>query len=185
MEILKKGRTAEHFGEITEPGCIVFTRLLPGLVERVWAYLTESEKRAKWLASGDTELKAGGKVMFHFKHSDLSDVDYPIPEKYRDMENGLSFTGRVLQVEPPSLLCYTWGEGSHEASEVTFELKPQGEKVLLTLTHRKLTKGEMVSVASGWHTHLEILADWLEGKSPAGFWKTHAELEQIYTTMVG
>lgn len=185
METLKKERTAEHFGRITEPGCIVFTRLLPGPVERVWAYLTESEKRAKWLASGETELKAGGTATFHFKHSDLSDVDDPIPEKYKDMENGAGFSGRVLQVDPHRLLSYTWGEDSPEASEVTFELKQQGENVLLTLTHRKLKKGEMVSVGSGWHTHLAILSDRLEGKSPKGFWKTHSELEPTYTAMVG
>jgi uncharacterized protein YndB with AHSA1/START domain len=122
--------------------------------------------------------------MFHFKHSDLSEVDDPIPEKYRDMENGAGFSGRVLQVDPYRLLSYTWGGDSSEASEVTFELKPQDENVLLTLTHRKLTKGEMVSVGSGWHTHLAILSDRLEGKSPAGFWKIHAELEQTYTSMV-
>jgi uncharacterized protein YndB with AHSA1/START domain len=97
----KKESTTAHFGKITEPGCIVFTPLLPGPVERVWAYLTESEKRAKWLASGDTELKTGGKVIFHFKHSDLSDVDDPIPEKYRDMESGDNISGRVLRVMPP------------------------------------------------------------------------------------
>ena len=184
MVALKEQRTDGHFGKITEPGCIVFTRLLPGSVERIWAYLTESEKREKWLASGDTELKQGGKVTFRFKHEDLSDVDDPILEEYKYMESGHSFSGRVLKVEPPQLLSYTWGEDSPEVSEVTFELKPQGKKVLLTLTHRKLAKEEMVSVASGWHSHLEILINRLEGKSPAGFWKIHTELEREYAARV-
>ena len=37
-------------------------RLLPGPIERVWAYVTESDKRATWLAGGEMELRVGGKV---------------------------------------------------------------------------------------------------------------------------
>ena len=47
-------------GTITEAGTIRFERLLPGPIERVWAYLTESDKRAKWLAAGDMDLRPGG-----------------------------------------------------------------------------------------------------------------------------
>jgi uncharacterized protein YndB with AHSA1/START domain len=43
--------TAEH-GIITEAGAIRFERLLPGPIERVWAYITDSSKRATWLAEG-------------------------------------------------------------------------------------------------------------------------------------
>jgi hypothetical protein len=35
-------------------------------------------------------------------------------------------------------------------------------------------------VGAGWHTHLEILADRLEGKEPQGFWKVHMPLEEEY-----
>ena len=35
---------------LIEPGTVKMERLLPGPVERVWAYLTESDKRARWLA---------------------------------------------------------------------------------------------------------------------------------------
>ena len=44
-------------------------RTLPDPIERVWAYLTESEKRAKWFAAGPMGLKPGGKLTFHFQHS--------------------------------------------------------------------------------------------------------------------
>jgi len=36
---------------LIKPSTIRFERLLPGPVERVWAYLTESKKRATWLAA--------------------------------------------------------------------------------------------------------------------------------------
>jgi uncharacterized protein YndB with AHSA1/START domain len=37
---------------LIEPGTVKMERLLPGPVERVWAYITESDKRAKWLCAG-------------------------------------------------------------------------------------------------------------------------------------
>ena len=39
-------------GTSTEPGTVRLERLLPGPIERVWAYLTESAKRATWFAAG-------------------------------------------------------------------------------------------------------------------------------------
>jgi uncharacterized protein YndB with AHSA1/START domain len=170
---------SEH-GVVTEPGTIRFERTLPGPIERVWAYLTESEKRARWLAAGRTELRAGGKVELHFRHADLSPTKEPIPEKYKSMENGASFEGRVTRCDPPRLLSYTWGEDSAAESEVTFELAPRGEHVRLVLTHRRLPPGEMVSVAGGWHAHLAILEDNLAEREPRPFWSTHARLEEEY-----
>lgn len=164
------------FGIITEARAIRFERLLPGPIERVWAYLTESDKRGKWLASGPVELRVGGQVELHFQHADLSPQTEPIPDKYKQYENGASFTGQVTRCEPPSLLSHTWEDGS----EVTFELTPQGEDVLLVLTHRRLTPGIMVSVAGGWHTHLGILVDHLNGRVPQPFWTAHARLEAEY-----
>ncbi|MBK6883055.1 MAG: hypothetical protein IPH05_08950 [Flavobacteriales bacterium] len=35
----------------------------------MWAYLTESDKRAKWLASGDMDLRVGGDVNLFWLHS--------------------------------------------------------------------------------------------------------------------
>ena len=43
------------FGIVSGAGTVRFERVLPGPVERVWAYLTESDKRAKWLAAGELE----------------------------------------------------------------------------------------------------------------------------------
>ncbi len=164
------------YGTILESGAIRFERLLPGPVERVWAYLTESDQRGKWLASGAVEPRVGGQVALHFKHADLSPHKEPAPEKYRSLEGGASFSAEVTRFEPPRLLSHTWADNS----EVTFELTPQGEQVLLVLTHRRLTPSEMQSVAGGWHTHLGILADHLDGREPRPFWSTHARLEAEY-----
>jgi uncharacterized protein YndB with AHSA1/START domain len=168
------------YGVVTDTGTIRFERVLPGPIERVWAYLTESEKRGRWLATGRTELNVGGKVELDFRHADLSPTKEPTPEKYKSMENGASVAGRVTRCEPPRLLAYTWGEDSGEESEVTFELTPQGKDVRLVLTHRRLPEAQMLSVAGGWHAHLAILEDNLAGREPRPFWSTHARLEAEY-----
>jgi hypothetical protein len=38
----------------------------------------------------------------------------------------------------------------------------------------------MLSVAGGWHTHLGILVDQINGRVPRPFWSTHARLEREY-----
>lgn len=38
----------------------------------------------------------------------------------------------------------------------------------------------MVSVASGWHTHVGLLIDILNGRELSGFWSTHARLKDEY-----
>lgn len=169
-------------GTLVEADTIEFRRVLPGPIERVWAYLTESDKRGRWLASGDMDLEVGGQVTLHFRHADLSPVREEIPAKYQDLRDGTSFAGHITRCEPPRVLAYTWAESSGEDSEVTFELTPQGDDVLLVLTHRRLgdDRDMLLSVAAGWHTHLGILADRLAGRAPQPFWAVHTEREAEY-----
>ncbi|HUK06032.1 MAG TPA: SRPBCC domain-containing protein, partial [Burkholderiales bacterium] len=47
---------------LIQPSTIRFERLLPGPIERVWEYLTVSEKRAAWLAAGEFDLRVGGRI---------------------------------------------------------------------------------------------------------------------------
>ena len=56
---------------VIEPGTVKLQRLLPGPIERVWAYITESDKRAKWLARGEFDLRVGGKIRLEFDNSKL------------------------------------------------------------------------------------------------------------------
>lgn len=168
-------------GVVTAPGTIQFQRTLPGPIERVWAFLTEPEQRARWLAGGPMEPNVGGAVALHFRHVDLSPTREPVPERYRQYEAGGIITGHVTRWEPYRVLAYTWEEGAERHTEVTFELTATGDDVHLVLTHRLLEAGpEMLSVASGWHTHLDVLIDRLEGRDPSPFWSTHSRLESVY-----
>jgi uncharacterized protein YndB with AHSA1/START domain len=169
-----------EYGVVTAPETMRLERLLPGPIELVWAYLTESEKRATWLASGHMDLQVGGRVELRFHHAELSTEKEP-PEKYRQFDKPMTETGHITRIEHGRLLAYTWSEGSGFDSEVTFELTPKGDKVLLVITHRRLGSREtMVSVAAGWHAHLGILLDQLEGREPRPFWSTHGKLEEEY-----
>ncbi|HZC45467.1 MAG TPA: SRPBCC family protein [Candidatus Acidoferrum sp.] len=164
---------------VTEPRTVRFERVLPGPIERVWAYLTESDKRRKWLASGEMELRVGGRVELKFRHAELSPKIEPTPERYKQFE-GTGIVGRVTRCDPPRLLSFGWGESPSD-SEVTFELTRRGGDVLLVLTHRRLRDREqMVRVSGGWHTHLGILIDRLNGREPGPFWSRHAQLEAEY-----
>ncbi|HWL08474.1 MAG TPA: SRPBCC family protein [Planctomicrobium sp.] len=166
------------YGKAIRKDTVRIERLLPGPIERVWAYLTESEKRSKWLASGEMELRIGGKVQLRFLHSSLTPHQEPTPERFKNMDCGVGFDGTVTECDPPYLLAYTWGG---ETSEVKFELTPQDEKVLLVITHTRLRdRDEMINVAAGWHAHVGIMEDNLQGQTPRPFWATWQQLEEDY-----
>ncbi len=170
-----------EFGVVPEARTLRIRRVLPGPIERVWAFLTESDKRAKWLASGEMELRVGGRVELNFRHADLCVQPEPTPERFKKHQGGQSKLGRITRCDPPRVLSYTWDEASGNDSEVTFELTPQGEDVLLVLTHRRLPdRRVMLGVASGWHTHLGVLVDHLAGREARPFWSTFARLEAEY-----
>jgi uncharacterized protein YndB with AHSA1/START domain len=169
---------SDSYGVVTEPRTLRLERVLPGPIERVWAYLTESEKRGKWLAFGDMETREGGQVKLVFHSTKLSAYDGPTPERFKKHE-GSGFEARILRYEPPRLLSYTWGGKAD--SEVSFELTPQGNDVLLVLTHSLLPNRQtMMSVSSGWHAHLGILSALLEGREPGPFWSEIERLEAEY-----
>lgn len=173
------------------PGEVRFVRLLPGPIERVWEFLTDSEKRGRWLAAGTLEPRVGGKVRHDFNHAQLTPQATPekIPDKYQQMvtDNGesCSFSGKVTRWEPPRALAYTWGD-EEPPSEVTYELATEGTQVRLVLTHRRLgdDRERTASVSAGWHTHLAILRARLEGETPPPFWATHTQLEASYAAQL-
>src|ERR1700733_13906179 len=62
----------EQYGKFTGPAEIRIVRTLPGPIERVWEYLTDSEKRSRWFAGGPMEPRQGGKLTLNFRHINLA-----------------------------------------------------------------------------------------------------------------
>ena len=163
------------FGVITEAGAIRFERLLNGPIERVWAYITESDKRARWLASGPMDLRPGGEMELVWRNGDLA--GYEPPEELARFAGEHRMKGHILRLEPPRLLVHSWDDDA----EVSYELSERGDQVLLTLTTRRLpNRAELVDVSGGWHSHLELLAAELEGRDPPPFWDLVARFRADY-----
>jgi len=166
---------------LVQPGTVRLERLLPGPLERVWAYITESDKRAKWLAAGEFDLRVGGKIRLEFDNSSLS-CEKAAPEKYRERQisKGHISEGVITRLDPMHALAHTWIWNGAE-TEVTYELTLKGKDVLLVIVHRRLQGRELqASVMGGWDVHTGILEDVLKGLEPRPFWSTHARLEREY-----
>ncbi len=86
-------------------------------------------------------------------------------------------TTRVLAFDPPHRLAITWGE----RGEVSFDLAPQGEAVLLTVIHRRLPdRDTALKVSAGWHAHLDMLGVRLRDQPTEPFWDRWSRLRAEY-----
>jgi len=169
----------DALGDFATPGEVRLVRLLPGPIERVWEFLIDPKKRARWFCGGVLEQKAGGKVEFAMCHKNLAPGEVP-PAKYAEVHDpGVTFEGRVIRCEPPRLLAYTFGSKN---SVVTFELMPQGKQVLLVLTHRTrgTERAQLGNYGTGWHLHLAMLVAQMERTPRPRFWALFAKLEAGY-----
>ena len=144
---------------LTEPATLKIQRLLPGPIERVWAYLTDSELRRKWLAAGEMEMKVGAPFELVWRNDELTDPPGQRPAGFRDEHR---MESRITELDPPRKLAFTWDN----SGDVSFELEPRGEDVLLTLIHRRLPdRATMLEVSAGWHMHLDVLVARADGQA--------------------
>jgi uncharacterized protein YndB with AHSA1/START domain len=139
--------TTGGFGTLLDAHTIRFERDLPGPIERVWAYLTESDLKATWIGPGDVPSEIGGERTLTWEGEDGA-------------PGGLTFRTRVF--DPPHVLEYDWIElnappGAIGNSYVRVELATDGNQVHLTLTHRALPIESYTTIGAGWHAHLDTL----------------------------
>jgi uncharacterized protein YndB with AHSA1/START domain len=166
--------TIDAYGVLTEPATLKIQRLLPGPIERIWAYLTDSDLRRRWLAAGDMKLEVGAPFAFTWRNDELTEPPGKRPDGF-----GVEHTmqSRITELDPPRRIGFTW-DGS---DGVTIELEPKGDRVLLTLTHQRVEKrSSLVGVSTGWHMHLDVLAAIAEGRRPDPFWDRWSGLHATY-----
>ncbi len=138
-------------GEIIAESAVRFERVLPGPVEKVWAFLTETSRLPEWHGEGVIEPHEGGSVSLMGGH----------------------IRGVVTAWRPHRLLAYTWnvfdaGEdvSRHPISYLEFALQAEGAMVKLTLTHRPIPEVFQKQTAMGWHTMLDLIEAGLRGEFP-------------------
>lgn len=172
---MKNPELPDAYGELIEPATLTIRRLLPGPIERVWAYLTDGELRRKWLAAGQMEMKVGVPFELVWRNDELTNPPGQRPPGFSGEHRMQS---RIIELAPPHKLVITWGA----SGEVSFQLEAKGNKVLLTLIHRRLPdRATMVKASAGWHMHLDVLVARMTGVQSEPFWDGWSRLHKEYT----
>jgi uncharacterized protein YndB with AHSA1/START domain len=133
-----------------------FERHLKHSVEKVWSYLTENDKLAKWFNELRVDdLREGGVIKF-------------------DMQDGTFIDLEILELKTFSVLEYIWGE-----DRVRFELyqESDGCRLLLIEKINKITDHTPKDLA-GWHVCLDVINALLDERtieSRKNEWKTWYE----------
>ncbi len=103
--------------------------LIPQAPEQVWRALTNSVTLAEWMFPNDFEPRVG----HHFT--------FQVPPNPKMNFDGLTVHCQVLECEPPSenktgRLVFSWSAGAPvENTQVTFQLKPDGNGTRVLLEH--------------------------------------------------
>jgi Activator of Hsp90 ATPase homolog 1-like protein len=123
-------------------------RRLEHSVERVWRAVTDPAELRRWF---------------------VSEVPWK-PEAGEEFE-AAGQTGRIVALEPPRLLAWTWGDERY-----SFELTPDGDDCVLVFTHVfDPALGPGWQHAAGWETYFNRLDAHLAG----GFLSEEAAHEGI------
>ena len=133
-----------------------FERLFPHPVDKVWAALSADD------------VTVGGEA--------------PLQST-----NGFVPAGQVTAIEPPRLLEYAWQSDGEEAGRVRWELSegPGGALVALTQTLPSAPAGRRPTALAAWHTHLELLAEQLMGRTVCPWPEDRTEeLERHYAALM-
>lgn len=166
--------TSDPYGALSEDATLTLERLLPGSIDRVWAYLTESDLRRQWLAAGTMEMRVGAPVELVWRNNELMENPGQPPEGFGGEHR---MESEITELDPPHRLSISWGS----TGGVTFELEPVGDMVRFTVTHRRIPdRSIMLNVSAGWHAHLDVLEARLAGREPEPFWDHWTELKAEY-----
>jgi uncharacterized protein YndB with AHSA1/START domain len=164
----------DPYGVLTEPATLKIQRLLPGPIERVWAYLTNSELRRQWLAAGQMDMTVGAPFELVWRNDTLTN---PPGQRPPGVAAEHRMQSRIIAIDPPRSLTIAWGTGA----EVCFMLDPEGDAVQLTVIHRRPSdRANLLNVSAGWHMHLDVLVARATGQQPEPFWDGWSRLRQDY-----
>jgi uncharacterized protein YndB with AHSA1/START domain len=131
----------------------VYVIYIASTAEKVFEALTDAKMSERYWTGNrvESDWKVGAPFALKLKRED-KDV-----------------TGKVLEVDPPRRLAYTFhpqhdGMENEPASRVTFELEQQKDQVRLTIIHNDFEPGSKVfeGISRGWPLVLSSLKSLLE-----------------------
>lgn len=164
----------DRYGLLSEPATLTIARLLPGTVDRIWAYLTDSDLRRQWLAAGAMEASVGAPVELVWRNDELTDPPGTRPDGFGEEHRMLC---EVVAIDAPHMLSISWGS----TGGVTFTLEEKGDEVLLTIVHKRIEDPEVrLNVSAGWHAHLDVLEARVAGSVTAAHWDNWTRLRTEY-----
>jgi uncharacterized protein YndB with AHSA1/START domain len=168
--------------ERVAPDTLRMERVLDAPVETVWRWLVDPGLRRLWFAAGsEPDVESGLELVFD--HDNLSADPVPYPPQYAQWK-GASTRERVLRMEPPRLLAFTWDGGKEGVA--TFELFPLGTQTRLVLTHSGISgPAECANFGGGWLSHLAVLQARLAGGVVRNFWELHRASEAAVAARLG
>lgn len=162
------------FADVVDARTLVLRRRLPGPIERVWSYLTDSELRRQWLAAGEMATQPDTDFELVWRNDTLSASAAERPEGFGAESRA---TCRLAEIDPPHRLAFTWPD----VGDVSIALRTDGNEVLLELTHRGVPDRAMaLMVGAGWHAHLDILVARVGGTVAPSFWSSWLALRRAY-----
>lgn len=132
-----------------------FERRLAHSPEKVWKAITDPAELTHWFPQDvEGRLVPGARLRFVFR-GEPPVLDGQVIE---------DFKGQVLEIDPPRLIAYSWGEDI-----LRWTLTPDGDGCLLVLTDTLADRGKAARDAAGWHVCLDGLEARLGGAAaPAG-----------------
>jgi uncharacterized protein YndB with AHSA1/START domain len=141
-----------------------FRRTLAHPVQKVWDALVDPDQMIKWLAEQKRfDPRAGGDIELAWTNG------------------GPEVSGKITAIDPPYLLEHTL-EWSEDGTMVQFswqlEPTPDGGTVL-TFEHEVHEPFERKDI-SGWHSHLDLLEEALDGGAPEFTREAWEEIDARY-----
>src|SRR5215468_6594033 len=105
--VMNAAASRDAYGTLIEPTTLKIQRMLPGPIERVWAYLTDGELRRKWLAAGQMQMKAGTPFEFVWRNDELTNPPGKRPDGFAEEHR---MAGRIVELDPPKKISFTWAD---------------------------------------------------------------------------
>ncbi|NGO06550.1 metalloregulator ArsR/SmtB family transcription factor [Streptomyces sp. HC44] len=142
---------------MTDKPTFVYVTYIESTPEKVWDALTDADLTAAyWGHSNVSDWRVGSR--WEHRRTDGSDI--------------ADVVGSVVESERPTRLVTTWAAPEDEGQEdkyskVSFDIRPHGGIVRLTVTHEDLMdQADAADAASGWPAVLSNLKSLLETGSP-------------------